>query len=177
MNSKKFRNVSSMIFYVSPLQVFDPFTVKVSFTEEASQEISNIEHLQYNHDESDLSVSTRTALKFAHCRKRRDIFERSDICLVAPENKNNFLLKSEPLVLIFFYVSMITIMLKFGQALLTRTSLPFFLSYSFFRLKTPVDLSNLGESDLNFFKWSSLVSSNKRMPSTSTHWYFFPSFP
>ena len=38
-------------------------------------------------------------------------------------------------------------MLKFGQALLTRTSLPVCLSYSFFRLKTPVDLSN---SDLEF---------------------------
>ena len=34
------------ILYVSPSQVFDPFTVKVSFTEEVSQEISNIEHLQ-----------------------------------------------------------------------------------------------------------------------------------
>ena len=54
---------------------------------------------------------------------------------------------------------MITIMLKFGQALLTvgQALLLFCLSYSFFRLKTPVDLSNLGESDLNFFKWSLLV--------------------
>ena len=103
------------IQYVSALQVFDPFTVKVSFTEEASQEISNIEHLQYKHDESDLSDSTRTAHKLAHCKKRRDIFERSDISLVTPENTNDFPLKSGPLVLIFFYISMITIMLKFGQ--------------------------------------------------------------
>ena len=36
--------------YVSAVQEFDPFTVKVSFTEEAPQEISNIEHLQYKHD-------------------------------------------------------------------------------------------------------------------------------
>ena len=144
---------------MSTVQVFDLFTVKVSFTEEASQESSKIEHLQYKHDESDLSVSTRTAHKLAHCKKRLDIFERSDISLVTPENTNNFPLKSGPLVLIFFYVSMITIMLKFGQALLTRTSLPFCLSYSFFRLKTPVDLSNLGESYINFFKWSSLVVS------------------
>ena len=34
------------ILYVSKLQVFDPFTVTVSFTEEASQEILNIEHFQ-----------------------------------------------------------------------------------------------------------------------------------
>ena len=33
------------IQYVSAVQVFDPFTVKVSFNEEASQEISNMEHL------------------------------------------------------------------------------------------------------------------------------------
>ena len=46
------------------------------------------------------------------------------------------------MVLIFFYVSMIPILLKFGQAILTKTSLPFCLSYSFFRLKTPVDHSN-----------------------------------
>ena len=46
------------IQYVSAVQVFDPFTVKVSFTEEAQQEISNIEHLQYKHDASDLLVST-----------------------------------------------------------------------------------------------------------------------
>ena len=44
------------IQYVSAVQVFDYFTVKVSFTEDASQEISNIEHLQYKHDESDLLV-------------------------------------------------------------------------------------------------------------------------
>ena len=46
------------IQYVSAVQVFDPFTVKVSFTEEAQQEISNIEHLQSKHDASDLLVST-----------------------------------------------------------------------------------------------------------------------
>ena len=44
------------IQYVSAVQVFDYFTVKVSFTEDASQEISNIEHLQYKRDESDLLV-------------------------------------------------------------------------------------------------------------------------
>ena len=33
------------IQYVSAVQVFDPFTVKVSFNKEASQEISNMEHL------------------------------------------------------------------------------------------------------------------------------------
>ena len=142
--------------YVSAVQAFDPFTVKVSFTEEAPQEISNIEHLQYKHDASDLFVSTSTAHKLEHSKKRRDIFERSDISLVTPENTNNFPPKTGPLLLIFFYISMITIMLKFGQALLTRTSLPFCLSYSFFRLKTPVDLSN---PDLNFVKWNSLVVS------------------
>ena len=142
--------------YVSAVQVFDPFTVKVSFTEEAPQEISNIEYLQYKHDASDLFVSTSTAHKLEHSQKRRDIFERSDISLVTPENTNNFPPKSGPLLLIFFYISMITIMLKFGQALLTRTSLPFCLSYSFFHLKTPVDLSN---PDLNFVKWNSLVVS------------------
>ena len=87
----------------------------MSFTEKASQEISNIEHLQYKHDESDLSVSTRKAHKLAHCKKRRDIFERSDISLVTPENTNYLPLKSGLLVLIFSYISMITIMLKFGQ--------------------------------------------------------------
>ena len=46
------------IQYVSAVQVFDPFTVKVSFAEEAQQEISNIEHLQSKHDASDLLVST-----------------------------------------------------------------------------------------------------------------------
>ena len=46
------------IQYVSAVQVFDPFTVKVSLTEEAQQEISNIEHLQSKHDASDLLVST-----------------------------------------------------------------------------------------------------------------------
>ena len=44
------------IQYVSAVQVFDYFTVKVSFTEDASQEISNIEHLQYKRDESDILV-------------------------------------------------------------------------------------------------------------------------
>ena len=126
--------------YVCAVQVFDPFTVKVSFTEEASQEISNIEHLQSKHDASDLLVSTSTAHKLEHCEKRRDIFERSDISLATIKNTNNFPPKS--LVLIFFYISMITIMLKFDQAILTRTGLPFCLSYLFFRLKTPVDLSN-----------------------------------
>ena len=124
----------------------------MSFTEEAPQEISNIEHLQYKYDESDLLVATSTAHKLEHSKKRRDIFERSDISLVTRENTNN----PGPLLLIFFYISMITIMLKFGQALLTRTSLPFCLSHSFFRLKTPVDLSN---PDLNFVKWNSLVVS------------------
>ena len=141
--------------YVCAVQVFDPFTVKVSFTEEASQEISNIEHLQSKHDASDLLVSTSTAHKLEHCEKRRDIFERSDISLATIKNTNNFPPKSAPLVLIFFYISMITIMLKFDQAILTRTGLPFCLSYpGFFRLKTPVDLSN---SDLNFVKWNSLM--------------------
>ena len=135
------------IQYVSAVQVFDPFTVKVSSTEEVPQEISNIDHLQSKHDASDLLASTSTAHKLEHCKKRRDIFERRYIYLVTPENTNNFPLKSGPLVLIFFYICLITIMLKFGQALLTRTSLPVCLSYSFFRLKTPVDLSN---SDLEF---------------------------
>ena len=40
--------------YVSAVQVFDPFTAKVSFTEEASQEVSIIEHLQSKHEASDL---------------------------------------------------------------------------------------------------------------------------
>ena len=128
----------------------------MSFTEEASQEISNIEHLQSKHDASDLLVSTSTAHKLEHCEKQRDIFERSDISLAKIKNTNNFPPKSAPLVLIFFYISMITIMLKFAQAILTRASLPFCLSYFFFRLKTPVDLSN---SDLNFVKWNSLVVS------------------
>ena len=144
------------IQYVSWGQVFDPFTVKVSFTEEAQQEISKIEHLQSKHDASDLLVSTCTAQKLEHCKKRRDIFQQSDISLATIKNTNNFPPKSGPLVLIFFYISMITLMLKFGQAILTRRSLPFCLSYFFFRLKTPVDLSN---SDLNFFKWNSLVVS------------------
>ena len=39
--------------YVCAVQVFDPFTVKVSFTEEASQEISTLEHLQSKHDASE----------------------------------------------------------------------------------------------------------------------------
>ena len=90
--------------YVSAVQEFDPFTVKVSFTEEAPQEISNIEHLQYKHDASDLFVSTSTAHKLEHSKKRRDIFERSDISLVTPENTNNFPPKSGPLLLIFFYI-------------------------------------------------------------------------
>ena len=46
------------IQYVSAVQVFDPFTVKVSFSEETQQEISTIEHLQSKHDTSDLLVST-----------------------------------------------------------------------------------------------------------------------
>ena len=78
------------IQYVSAVQVFDSFTVKVSFTEEAQQEISNIEHLQSKHDASDLLVSTCTAHKLEHCKKRRDIFERSDISLATIKNTNNF---------------------------------------------------------------------------------------
>ena len=79
------------IQYVSAVQVFDPFTVKVSFTEEAQQEISNIEHLQSKHDASDLLVSTWTAHKLEHCKKPRDIFERSDISLATIyKNTNNF---------------------------------------------------------------------------------------
>ena len=144
------------IQYVSAVQVFDPFTVKVCFTEEAQQEISNIDHLQSKHDASDLVVSTSTAHKLEHFKKRRDIFQRSDISLATIKNTNSFPLKSGPLALIFFYMSMITILLKFGQAILTRTSLPFCLSCFFFRLKTPVDLSN---SDLNFVKWNSFVVS------------------
>ena len=57
-------------------------------------------------------------------------------------------------MLIFFYISMITFMLNFGLPILTRTSLPFSLSYFFFRLKTAVDLSN---SDLNFVKRCGVV--------------------
>ena len=144
------------IQYVSAVQVFDPFTVNVCFTEEAQQEISNIDHLKSKHDASDLVVSTSTALKLEHFKKRRDIFQRSDISLATIKNTNSFPLKSGPLALIFFYMSMITILLKFGQAILTRTSLPFCLSCFFFRLKTPVDLSN---SDLNFVKWNSFVVS------------------
>ena len=46
--------------FVSAVQVFDPFTVKVYFTVAASQsEISYIEHLQCKHEASDLLVSTR----------------------------------------------------------------------------------------------------------------------
>ena len=97
------------IQYVSA-EVFDPFTVKMSFTEETQQEISNIEHLQSKHDASDLLVSTCTAHKLEHCKKRRVIFERSDIFLATIKNTNNFPPKSGPLVLIFFYISMITIM-------------------------------------------------------------------
>ena len=109
--------------YVSAVQVFDPFTVKLSFTEEASQEISIIEHLQSKHEASHLLASTSTTHKLEHGKKRRNIFERSHISLATiDENTNNFPLTSGPLMLIFFYISMITIMLKFGQALLTRTS-------------------------------------------------------
>ena len=43
---------------------------------------------------------------------------------------------------LFLYISMITILLKFGQTILTRTSLQFCLFYSFFRLNTPVCRSN-----------------------------------
>ena len=147
------------IQYVSAVQVFDSFTVKVCFIEEAQQEISNIDHLQSKHDASDLVVSTSTAHKLEHFKKRRDIFQRSDISLATIKNTNSFPLKSGPLALIFFDMSMITILLKFGQAILTRTSLPFCLSCFFFRLKTPVDLSN---SDLNFVKWNSFVVSTLR---------------
>ena len=147
------------IQYVSAVQVFDPFTVKVCFTEEAQQEISNIDHLQSKHDASYLVVSTSTAHKLEHFKKWRDIFQRSDISLATIKNTNSFPPKSGPLALIFFYMSMITILLKFGQAILTRTSLPFCLSCFFFRLKTPVDLSN---SDLNFVKWNSFVVSTLR---------------
>ena len=46
--------------FVSAVQVFDPFTVKVYFTVAASQsEISYIEHLQCKHEASDLLVSRR----------------------------------------------------------------------------------------------------------------------
>ena len=93
------------IQYVAAVQVFDPFTVKVPFTEEAQQEMSNIKHLQSKHDASDLLVSTGTAHKLEHCKKRRDIFERSDISLATVKNTNNFPPKSGPLVLIFFYIS------------------------------------------------------------------------
>ena len=78
------------IQYVSAVQVFDPFTVKVSFTEEAQQEISNIEHLQSKQDASVFLVSTWTAHKLEHCKKPRDIFERSDISLATIKNTNNF---------------------------------------------------------------------------------------
>ena len=78
------------IQYVSAVQVFDPFTVKVSSTEEVQQEISNIDHLQSKHDASDLLASTCTAHKLEHCKKRCDIFERSDISLATIKNTNNF---------------------------------------------------------------------------------------
>ena len=55
-------------------------------------------------------------------------------------------------MLIFFYISMIPILLKFGQAILTRISLPFCLSSS-----VPVYRSNCFK--FNFVKWSSLVVS------------------
>ena len=100
------------IQYVSAVQVFDPFTVKVSFTEEAQQEISNIEHLQSKHDASDLLVSTSTTHKLEYGTPRRDIFERSDISLATTKNTNNFPLKIGPSMLIFFYLSIITIMLN-----------------------------------------------------------------
>jgi len=46
--------------YVSGVQVFDPFTLKVYFTVAALQsKISYIEHLQCKHEASDLLVSTR----------------------------------------------------------------------------------------------------------------------
>ena len=68
-----------------------PLRLKVSFTEEAQQEISNIEHLQSKQDASDLLVSTWTAHKLEHCKKPRDIFERSDISLATIyKNTNNF---------------------------------------------------------------------------------------
>ena len=89
-----------------------PLPLKVSFTEEAQQEISNIEHLQSKQDASDLLVSTWTAHKLEHCKKPRDIFERSDISLATTKNTSNFPLKIGPLMLIFFYLSIITIMLN-----------------------------------------------------------------
>ena len=123
----------------------------MSFTEKASQEISNIEHLQYKHDESDLSVSTRTAHKLAHCKKRRDIFERSDISRYTREHELFSSKVRTTGAQLFLY------QYDHDHAKIwSRTSLLFCLSYSFFRLKTPVDLSN---SDLNSFKWSSLVVS------------------
>ena len=98
--------------YVSVVQVFDPFTANASLTEEASQEVSIIEQLQSKHEASDLIVSTSTAHKLEYGTPRRDIFERSDISLATTKNTNNFPLKSGPLRLIFFYLSIITIMLN-----------------------------------------------------------------
>ena len=98
--------------YVSAVQVFDPFTAKVSFTEEASQEVSIIEHLQSKHEASDLFVSTSTTHKLEYGTPRRDIFERSDTSLATTKNTSNFPLKIGPLMLIFFYLSIITIMLN-----------------------------------------------------------------
>ena len=115
--------------YVSAVQVFDPFTAKVSFTEEASQEVSIIEHLQSKHEASDLLVSTSTTHKLEYGTPRRDIFERSDISLATTKNTNNFPLKIGPLMLILSQYHHDHA--KFGQAILTRTNLPFCLSYSF----------------------------------------------
>ena len=56
---------------------------------------------------SDLLVSTSTTHKLEY-----DIFERSDISLATTKNTNNFPLKTGPLMLIFFYLSIITIMLN-----------------------------------------------------------------
>ena len=65
MSSKKIRRIVDDVQNVYAAQVFDAVTVKVSFI---SQEISKIEHIQSQHQASDLQLVVPTSVKTIRLR-------------------------------------------------------------------------------------------------------------
>ena len=129
-------------------QVFDAFTVKVPFI---SQEISKIEHIQSQHQASELQLVVPTSVKTIAFSKPKSTAWHAGSLVITDGQKNDLSLRSPgPLMLIYFYIIMIKFLLKFGQVILARTRMSLCVPYSFFPAKTSVNLSNC---DLNFVKW------------------------
>ena len=118
---KKRKCIVDDVQNVYAAQVFDAFTVKVSFT---SQEISKIEQTQSQHQASYLQLIVPTRVKTIAFSKAKSTSWHAGSLVITDGQKDDLSLRSPgPLMLIYFYIIMINFLLRFVQVILARTSL------------------------------------------------------